>query len=257
MKQFFLALAILPITVGAAPQRIPPPVERVEESKSYFLLPAIGEAAKAEVGESLYREGIRTVVKSFRATLKADAESKMDRGYVLSVKAGAEGKMKMRGTDKIPMLCFMTKGTGILGVFGDSNVEGCLVDTDRKQTFDSSTFPGYDRLFALSSPVPYDIKVEEAAFDSNDDFYVDVLYQGMSKGEVKISYREYSNGIARPAFNQDVAYGLDADGTGIIGFKGMRIKVLNATGHDIQYVVEQPMPSLTKYRALSSKTPPG
>lgn len=249
MKRFLLAIAMLPLAVGAAPQRIPPPADRVEESKSYFIKPLVGESAKAEVGESLYQEGVRTVSKRFHATLTADAESKMDRGYVLSVKAGAEGKMMMRGSSKTPMLCFMTKGTGILGAFGDRNVEGCLADTHGKQVFDATTFPGYDRYFALNSPVPYEVKVTESAVESKDDFYVDVLYQGMSKGEVKISYREYSNGIARPAFTQDVLYELDADGTGIIGFKGLRIKVLKATGYDLEYVLEQPMPSLMKYRA--------
>ena len=83
--------------------------------------------------------------------------------------------------------------------------------------------------------------------------YVDVLYQGTSKGEVKISYREFSHGLARAAFTQDVSYELDPDGTAVIGFKGMRIKVLKATGHDIKYILEQPMPSLTKYRAELKK----
>jgi hypothetical protein len=42
---------------------------------------------------------------------------------------------------------------------------------------------------------------------------------------------------------------LEQGGTGIIGFKGMRIKVLKATGHDLRYILEQPMPSMTKCRA--------
>jgi len=154
----------------------------------------------------------------------------------------------MRGVAKTPMLCFTTKNTGLMGVFGDSNVDGCLVDTTGNQVFDRSTFPGYDRYFDLSAPVPYDVTVSESAIESKDDFYVDVLYQGMSKGEVKISYREFSNGFARPAFTQDVSYELAADGAGTIGFKGMRIKVIKATGHNLEYILEQTLPSLTKYR---------
>lgn len=236
----------------AAPAHIAPPVERVEQATSYFLRPAIGEVSTAEVGESLYKEGIRTVSKRYKAVLKGDVTSKMDRGYVLSVKAGSGGAMLMRSDTRAPLLCFMTQPTGILGAFGDGNVLGCLVDTGKNQVFDRSMFASYDRLFPLSGPIQYDVTVSETASESPDDFHVDVLYQGASKGEVKISYREYSHGVARPAFTQDVSYELQADGTAAIGFKGMRIKVLKATGQEIRYILEQPMPSLTKYRAESA-----
>jgi len=249
MRKFLFLVAFAPIVSIAAPQRIAPPVERVEEIRQYFIKPAIGAVASAEVGDSLYQEGIRTVSKHFRAVLKTAAESKMDNGYVLSVPAGSEGQMMMR-RDGTPLLCFMTRPTGMLGFFGDANVVGCLVDSDRKQVFDFSTFEQYDRYFMLSQHVPYDVATTETTVERKDDFYVDVLYQGMSKGEVKISYREFSNGLARPAFTQEISYELEPNGTGIIGFKGLRIKVLKATGHSLDYVLEQPMPSLTKYRAV-------
>lgn len=256
MKVHFLLVLLLTCTLSvfAAPTRIMPPVERVEEAKSYFLKPAIGEVATAEVGDSLYQEGIRTVSRRFHATLKGDVESKMDNGYVLSLKAGSAGDMLMRRDSHTPLLCFMTRNTGVLGFFGDKNVVGCLVDTKGNQVFDQAMFKEYNAYFKLSSPTPYEVKVTETESESPDDFHVDILYQGMSKGEVKISYREFSRGIARPAFTQDVSYELDPDGTAIIGFKGMRIKVLKATGHDLRYILEQPMPSLTRYRAEHQST---
>jgi hypothetical protein len=248
-------LALLAATAVAAPSRIAPPVERVDNVSSYFLRPAIGEIKTAEVGESLYQEGIRTVSKRYRAKLSVPASSKMDRGYQLDVPAGASGVMLMRSVDKTPLLCFVTKGTGVLGFFGDANVAGCLADTQKRQVFDRSMFKEYNQYFGLSAPVPYEVEVTETAVENHDDFYVDVLYQGTSKGEVKISYREFSSGVARPAFTQDVAYELAPDGTAIIGFKGMRIKVIKATGQDIRYIVEQPMPSMTKYRVAAQEAP--
>ncbi|MCC2960350.1 hypothetical protein LK540_07890 [Massilia sp. IC2-278] len=235
----------------AAPARVAPPVDRVEQATSYFLRPAIGEVSTAEVGESLYKEGIRTVSKRYQAVLKAGGSSKMDRGYVLTVKAGYGGQMLVRGG--IPMLCFTTENTGVVGFFGDRNVLGCLADIGKNQEFTRSLFPHYAGMFPVSAPIPYEVSVTETETENPDDFFVDVLYQGTSKGEVKISYREYSHGIARPAFTQDVSYELQKDGTAAIGFKGMRIKVLKATGQDIQYILEQPMPSMTKYRAESGR----
>lgn len=245
MRYLYLIPALLPLLAEAGPSRIAPPVERVENSPSYFVQPAIGEIATAEVGESLYRAGTRTVTKRFTATLKADAESKMDRGYLLSIRAGIGGKMMMRGSFRTPMLCFQTKNTGVVGFFGDRNVEGCLVDTKGTQVFDRATFPDYDRLFELSAPVPYEVSESDEVTEVEGDFKFQFLYQGLSKGEVKIAYREFINGLARPAFDQDVSYELDVDGTGTIGFKGMRIKVLKATGHNIRYILEQPMPPRT------------
>jgi len=231
----------------AAPARVAPPVDRVEQTTSYFLRPSIGEVSTAEVGESLYKEGIRTVSKRYKAILKTGGSSKMDRGYLLTVKAGYGGQMLVRGG--VPMLCFVTENTGMVGLFGDKNVLGCLADIGNKQEFTRSLFPHYAGMFPLSAPIPYEVSVTETEMENPDDFFVDVLYQGTSKGEVKISYREYSHGLARPAFTQDVSYELEKDGSAAIGFKGMRIKVLKATGQDIQYILEQPMPSLTKYRA--------
>lgn len=166
----------------------------------------------------------------------------MDRGYQLSVKAGSSGKLMARGPAKTPMLCFRTKNTGVVGFFGDRNVDGCLVDTKGSQVFDRSTFPDYDRYFELSAPVPYELTETEAVTEEEPEFTVQFLYQGLSKGAVKIAYREFIKGMARPAFDQDVSYELEPDGTGTIGFKGMRIKVLKANGHSISYILEQPMP---------------
>jgi len=158
-----------PILSFSAPPRIPSPVERVERTQSYFLTPSINEVAIAEVGESLYKEGIRTVSKRYKAVIKSDVESKMDNGYVLSVKAGSGGQMMMRTGTHMPLLCFMTKPTGVMGFFGDKDVAGCLADTTGTQVFDKSMFMAYDKYFALSAPVPYDVQVTETESESPDD----------------------------------------------------------------------------------------
>ena len=101
-------------------------------------------------------------------------------------------------------------------------------------------FAERDRYFPLAAPVRYKLDSTNQAVENPLDFHVDVLYQGISRGEVKISYREFKGGVARPAFTQDVAYELDTDGSGMIAFKGMRIKVLKATREHVTYIVEKP-----------------
>ena len=66
------------------------------------------------------------------------------------------------------------------------------------------------------------------------------LYQGVSKGTIKLSVREFLDDMARPAFTQDIPYDLEVDGTAVVVFQGLRIMVLKATGTSIQYIVEKP-----------------
>lgn len=147
------------------------------------------------------------------------------------------------------MMCSEVKRTSIGAIFGSRGFSGCLIDTKGNRTFDTAMFAHRSGEFALDKPVGYTIETHESTQVEQDKFQIDVLYQGMSRGEVKISYRESMNGIARPAFTQDVTYELGQDGTAVIGFKGMRLKVLKATGQSIDYVIDQTIPSFTKRRA--------
>lgn len=240
-------------SVSLAAERVAPPTERIVKVSKYFLSPQIGEVAVAEVGETLYREGAQTKSTRFKAVLKGPARSAMDNGYILSAPKGAGGDMLMRGPGQLPMLCFMTTASGIGKIFGDKNVVGCFVDIDGSNTFKKATFPNYAGMFAMDSPVEYEFTTSETLQESQGDFYVEVLYQGISKGEVKISYREFSNGIARPAFTQDITYEIEKNGPTTIGFKGLRLKVLSANNQRIEYILEQPMPSLANLRARAEE----
>lgn len=63
----------------------------------------------------------------------------------------------------------------------------------------------------------------------------EILYNGKSKDTIKITYREYMNDMARPAFYQDLNY--DLVESKIIGFKGTQIEIIEATNMDIKYKV--------------------
>lgn len=60
------------------------------------------------------------------------------------------------------------------------------------------------------------------------------IYNGRIDNYVKFTYREFSfGGYARDAFTQDVQYDLDEGN--VIGFKGSRIEILEATNRQITY----------------------
>jgi len=72
---------------------------------------------------------------------------------------------------------------------------------------------------------------------SEDSFQQTLIYSGKVGNKIKIGYREFSNSQARPAFNNDVDY--DLSDSKIIGYKGARIEILEATNELIKYRVLQ------------------
>lgn len=233
--------ATLIATSAHAAERAVIPQEFVQKTNTRFFIPSLQREATAEVGETLYREGIRTVSKRFRIALKEAVTTPLDTKYTFSTKAGHEGPLLKRPGSPIVYLCAPATGSGFLGI-GTKVVTGCLADSTGSGAFDRVAFAHTTAVYPLAAPVPYEVETFDTVTVDQDKFHIDVLYQGMSKGEVKVSYREFINDMARPAFDQDVSYELDADGTAVIAFKGMRIKVLKATGQNIRYILEQPLP---------------
>lgn len=70
-------------------------------------------------------------------------------------------------------------------------------------------------------------------------FKQELIYNGKIGNTIKISYREFKNDFARPAFTQEIVY--DLSESNVIGFKGMRIEVVEANNSLIKFIVKTPM----------------
>lgn len=68
---------------------------------------------------------------------------------------------------------------------------------------------------------------------SATEFKKELVYTGISKNIINISYREYSNGIARPAFTQELKY--DISEGKVFGFRDARFEIIKATNTGITY----------------------
>jgi hypothetical protein len=81
------------------------------------------------------------------------------------------------------------------------------------------------------------LKIEPAIFVDNckNCFKQEFIFNGKSANSLKFIYREYINDMARPAFNQDLQY--DFNESKIIGFKGLRIEIINVTNTNIEYKI--------------------
>ncbi len=61
-----------------------------------------------------------------------------------------------------------------------------------------------------------------------------LIYSGISKNTLKVSFREYSIDMKKPAFFQDLIYDLDQDR--VIEYRSIRIRVLDANNSRIKFI---------------------
>ena len=66
-------------------------------------------------------------------------------------------------------------------------------------------------------------------------FKKEFIFNGRAGNTLNFTYREYINNLARPAYTQNLQY--DLSESNIVGFRGLRIEVLNATNTNIEYKV--------------------
>lgn len=76
--------------------------------------------------------------------------------------------------------------------------------------------------------------------ERGESFQQTLLYNGRIGNKINVGYREFSNSLARPAFNNDVEYDLSASKT--IGYKGAQIEVIDANNNSITYRVLRNFP---------------
>jgi hypothetical protein len=82
-------------------------------------------------------------------------------------------------------------------------------------------------------PVEATVKIIETW--SSGSFKRELIYGGQSGTTISISYREFADGTARPAFTQDIKY--DLAESKIIGFRGARFEVAKASNTSLRYKV--------------------
>jgi len=71
-------------------------------------------------------------------------------------------------------------------------------------------------------------------------FRQELIYNGRSGSTVRFLYREFSRDMIRPAFSQELTYDLDEGSE--IGFRGVRIEILDATNITLTYRVNKSFP---------------
>ena len=100
----------------------------------------------------------------------------------------------------------------------------------------------YGGNFSVSLKPKQEPKYEFTRVDdySQPGFKQELIYNGRVDNYIKFLYRELFFGTARSPFNQEVQYDINDGNT--IGFKGLRIEILEATNTKIKYRVLNSFP---------------
>ncbi|MDD4959387.1 MAG: hypothetical protein PHS51_08555 [Gallionella sp.] len=192
-------------------------------------VPNIGEQAVAPVGGVIYSQFRYWSKIGYR--LKGDFSTSLGLGKV-SVSDG-DFVLKSEVENKT---VFCTEKSAYIDPMVGPHTTACFIDADNDGKFERVKAAPAAIWFESEITPPLAYEKSELVIPRNDSFKYELLYQGISKGSLKLSYREYVNDFARPAFFQDVTYDLDSTPT-TITFRTVRLEVLNANNNQISYRV--------------------
>lgn len=119
-------------------------------------------------------------------------------------------------------------------------------NTSKEQSGDSNKqtvaiFGNSTSVTLTPKPAP-DFEIGDAIAFDRPSFTQELIYNGRSGDTVKFLYRELSNSMLRAPFTQDIQY--DLKQSPVVGFKGVRIEIVDATNTQLKYKVLTSFPTI-------------
>lgn len=225
MKRILALLSIIFISGCAAVSMVSNPVERAS-----FTSFQIGEVQEAAVGNPMIVEEDVSFYEGIIATEDFQPPAQMGSPPYPIIPAGAGFKAYGKLTSGATLYREPNK---IISQKGSWNY--CLAVNELNQVYgDAECVLGFVRDWNLSG-TPF----KSGRIYQKGSFKAEIVYNGKSQDTIRLSYREYHDDFARPAFYQDLSYDLSESRT--IGFRNMKIEVLEATNSDIRFIVRSPL----------------
>ena len=198
-------------------------------------IPKLNTVSTREVGENLYlKQGNMSYYVELTTPPEELKSTSFNPWWLLAGPAGL-GVMLLTSDsneDKLKSLTLRSwKNTNWNMICNEDN--DCLVDKNNDNHFTHSGNYPDGELNKLEKSIAY---VKKSIIHPDSFKYV-ALYQGKVGNKIKVSYREFIENMARPSFTQDIEYDLKPNELTTIGFKGLRIDVIEATNLQVKYKV--------------------
>ena len=228
-KQFALLSAVMILSVCASTETLTPTVDIIDH-------PILNQVNNAELGDTIVEKGRISTYEGI--VLKSNVG--WGDGWLLKKFTIMQGKLKALQRDKKYTYYFSDKMTAYDGLLGTSPYSGggiCIRNTDPND-IEGFVLSGYCQFSLDQKP---NVQVTKIADTDTPGFRQELIYDGRSGDTVRFLYRELSSDLMRPSFSQEVQYDLKVDT--MIGFKGTRIEIIEATNTHLQYRVISSFPA--------------
>lgn len=192
--------------------------KEVEEGFEIIYLPKLNTISSKEIGEPIFEKINQFVFDTYTVNLNQD------------ITVYHRNEYSTKFDKKYPLLKWTEKNYNTI-----CQDEICLIDVNNSNTFNHYAIKNESNIYPLKKVIKYK-RIQDIQYNE-DSFTYQVLYQGKIGNKIKVSFREFKNNMARPAFTQNIEYELKPNKSTIIGFKGLRIEVLKATNLNITYSV--------------------
>jgi len=197
------------------------PTNGPELTVTHYDIPEINMEVTANVGEYLLEKVSRVEATALVVHTPIDADFKVAAGEYPQI--GYDGEKKVFRAIGVKTALSKTQivddGLQGLVVYNDKPNELCVVTS---LGITPSCFPGHHTIETRVSIRP-------------DNFQKTLMYSGRVGNRLRISYREFLNDLARPAFQNEAEY--DLDESNIISYQGARLEIIRADNNGIVYKV--------------------
>lgn len=204
----------------------PASAQTVERSEK----PPTGEEVTASAGSPVWEQHEYTGVPGVITGADVDARW----GNLEHVELPSESALIIRRERRLKACQSKTTFQNL--PFQPSMWSNCLIDDDNDGRFDKVSYSDGGMTKRLTPPVPYARSVVEVAGGGAPSFRKLLIFTGADAGTIRFSYREFSNGMARPAFTEDLTVPLEAEFPQEVVVKGSTFRVLRLDGRGLTFV---------------------
>jgi hypothetical protein len=209
-------IAVLLVLSGSA--------HAAEATKETIVLPAIGAVAQATAGSQIFE---RTGGSRYPA-VRLEAPVAYKYGLFPTIDLPSGTILAIDLDRKKLRACLHPNASG-----------PCLIDTDLDGKFDQmNDWLGYAAR-KVPEPAPYSRGASILAEDASDGFSQRLIYLGMAGQTLRLSYREFINDMARPAFTEEVTFTLSGKYPETVAYKDLSIDILGVDNAGLRYVIRK------------------
>jgi hypothetical protein len=211
----FIVLAALGLSTPLAAQTIRDSV-----------VPTLGTPAVVSVGDTVYEKSHLTVLPAFVVDQSFSGKNVFAR---VTVSPGDKfvqipSKSNLKACRSPSVDAFLKK-----------LYDACLYDDNGDGTFDR--YGGNEVQGGKRLPTPMLYKPSEFVNPTSDALKQTVIFLGSTKDTLRLSYREFINDMARPAFTEEYTFPLGTTFPQTVSFKSVKLSVTSIDGEGLHYSI--------------------